>query len=260
MNKVKISAIILTKNEEAMILDCLKSIGWADEIILVDDNSEDKTIEIAKKFGVKTIVNAPKVSNFSDRRNLGAKEAKSEWLFYVDADERVEENLKNEIHTVVGSQSAVDGFSAYGIPRKNIRLTKPLMHGGWYPDHVVRLIKKDCLEKWEGELHEQPKIKGEIGYLSNPFLHLSHRGSLEHKVMTTIKWSSIEGERMFLANHPPMNVLRFLSAMYREGRERLIVEKGYKDGLEGMFEGVYQIFSVFISYAKLWEMQINSKK
>jgi len=281
-NKMKnISVIILTRNEEPVIGECLKSVEWADEIIVVDHGSTDKTLDIVKKFGAQKIVKAPADSNFSDRRNLGAKEASGKWLLYVDADERVTPELKKEILEIVkvrkslfehrkGDRCLVLGdsqektntqplspitCSGYAIPRKNIRLTKVLYHGGWWPDYVLRLMRKDKLIKWEGELHEQPKIEGEVGKLKEAFLHFSHRGSFDHKLQTTIKWSEIEGRKMYEANHPPMNTLRFLSAMWREFYKRMIKYQAWRDGTEGVMEAFYQVFSVFISYARLWEMQ-----
>lgn len=259
MDKSKISVIILTKNEEPVIADCLKSVKWADEIIVVDHESEDKTLEVVKKLGIKNIIHAPKESNFSDRRNLGVKSASGEWLLYVDSDERVTPELKNEIIAVCNQLSAVSGFAAYAIPRKNIRLTKVLYHGGWWPDYVLRLMRKDKLIKWEGELHEQPKIDGEVGKLKEAFIHFSHRGSMEHKFQTTINWSKIEAQKMFDAGHPPMNTPRFLSAMWREFYKRMIKYQAWRDGTEGVMEAVYQVFSVFLSYARLWEMQNQVK-
>ena len=252
--KIAISVIVLTKNEEPVIKDCLESIKWADEIIVVDHDSTDKTLEIVKKFDVEKIINAPKESSFSDRRNLGAKNASGEWLLYVDADERVTAELKAEIQSLLTSHLSLT-TSAYAIPRKNIRLTKILYHGGWWPDYVLRLMKKDKLIKWEGDLHEQPKIDGRVGKLKKAFLHFSHRGSFEHKMQNTINWSKIEAEKLYQAGHPPMTVLRFISAMWREFYKRMIRYQAWRDGIEGVIEAIYQVFSVFVTYARLWEMQ-----
>lgn len=250
-----ISVIILTRNEEPMIGDCLDSVKWADEIVVVDHGSTDKTLDIVKKFGVKKIINAPESSNFSERRNLGVKETSDEWLLYIDADERVTPELKKEVLSIVHGSLLKSQVVAYAIPRKNVRLTKVLHHGGWWPDYVLRLMRKDKLIGWEGELHEQPKIDGEVGKLKEAFLHYSHRGSFEHKMQNTIKWSEIEGRKMFEANHPPMNTARFLSAMWREFYKRMIKFQAWRDGTEGIIEAFYQVFSVFLSYARLWEMQ-----
>lgn len=255
--KNKISAIILTRNEEETIKDCLESIKWADEIVIVDNGSTDRTLEIVKKFGVKNIVRSKSGNSFSDHRNLGAKAARGEWLLYVDADERVTPELREEIETVIGT---AEKYCAYAIPRKNIRLTKVLYHGGWWPDYVLRLMKKDSLKAWRGELHEQPEIAGEVGYLKEAFLHYSHRGSLEHKLQNTINWSKTEAQKLYDAGHPPMNAARFFSAMAREFYKRMIKYQAFRDGTEGVMEAIYQVFSVFITYARLWEMQQRAKK
>ena len=262
MNDKKISVIILTKNEEPVVKDCLESVKWADEIVVVDHGSTDKTLEIVKKFGVKKIVRAPENSNFSDRRNSGAEEASGEWLLYVDADEKTTPDLREEILEVIqryNNATMKQSFPAYAIPRKNIRLTKVLYHGGWWPDYVLRLMKKDKLVRWEGELHEQPKIDGRVGKLKKAFLHFSHRGSFEHKMQNTINWSKIEAEKLYQAGHPPMTVLRFISAMWREFYKRMIRYQAWRDGIEGVIEAIYQVFSVFVTYARLWEMQQKEK-
>lgn len=256
MHSSKLSVIVLTKNEEPVIKDCLESVKWVDEIIVVDHGSTDETLEILKKFGVKKIVGAPEKSTFSDRRNLGAENASGEWLLYVDADERVTPELREEIEFLIKSYESGDfKDAAYAIPRKNIRLTKVLYRGGWWPDYVLRLMKKDKLIKWEGDLHEQPKIDGEMGKLKEAFVHFSHRGSIEHKMQNTINWSQIEAEKLYQAGHPQMTVLRFLSAMWREFYKRMIKYQAWRDGVEGVIEAIYQVFSIFITYARLWEIQ-----
>jgi glycosyltransferase involved in cell wall biosynthesis len=247
----KISAIILTKNEEGIIRDCLESVGWVDEIIIVDDHSTDGTLKVIRDLGVRKIILAENESSFSDRRNLGAKKAQGQWLLYVDADERVTPMLREEIKAVVGKGD----YAAYAIPRRNIRLTKELHYGGWWPDYVLRLIKKSQLKEWQGDLHEQPLINGQVGHLEEALVHFSHRGSFEHKLQNTINWSKIEAQKLYEANHPPMTIPRFLSAMGREFYKRMIKYQAFRDGTEGIVEAFYQVFSVFITYARLWEMQ-----
>lgn len=252
---VKISVIVLTKNEEPVIADCLESLKWTDEVVVVDHGSTDGTLNIIKRYGIRKIIHAPLESSFSDRRNLGAKEASGEWLLYVDADERITPVLRQEIQAVVSKPLTESNFVAYAIPRRNIRLTKELHFGGWWPDYVLRLMRRDKLIKWEGELHEQPEIIGEVGKLKEPFIHFSHRGSFEHKLQNTINWSGIEAKKLYNSDHPPMTQLRFLSAMWREFYKRMIKYQAWRDGTEGMMEAIYQVFSVFITYARLWEMQ-----
>ena len=248
----ELSVIVIAKNEEERIAVCLKSMAFADEIIVVDDGSLDKTEEIAKKHGAR-VVNLQKGS-FSDRRNLGAKEASGEWLLYVDADELVTPALRKELNSKF--QNPKSKFNAYAIPRRNILLGHEMKHGGWWPDYVLRLIKKDSLVEWKGELHEQPEIKGEVGKLVNPLIHNSHR-NLTEMVEKTNDWSEIEAKLMFGKDHPPVNLPRFGSAMFREFWYRAIIKKGFLDGPVGVIEIIFQVFSRFVSYAKLWEMQLR---
>ena len=250
--KVNVSAIVLTHNSEKLIDDCLKSLSWVDEVIIVDDASIDRTLEKVKKYnGVKIVFGK---GNFSTKRNSGAKVAGKSWLLYVDDDERVTPELKGEIISVISQKdSSVKG---YAIPRKNIYLGREMKYGGWRPDYVLRLIKKDALIKWEGKLHEQPKIKGEIGKLNNKLTHIGHR-SLEEMVAKTNEWSEIEAKLLFDTGHPKMNVIRFFSAGFREFWFRGVRKLGFLDGVVGVIEIMYQVFSKLITYSKLWEMQIK---
>lgn len=227
-----ISAIILIGGnyDKKLLEKCLDSVEWADEIIKVETD---------------------KISgSFSEWRNYGAKQAKGDWLFYVDSDEEVTGELREEIlkNTFEGK------YSAYAIPRKNILLGKEMKHGGWWPDYVLRLIKKDALIKWEGELHEQPKVKGDVGKLKNPLIHNSHR-SLTEMVEKTNRWSEIEAKLLFKSGHPKINIFRFISAGAREFWYRGIVKLGFLDGTIGVIEVFYQTYSRLITYAKLWELQ-----
>jgi len=200
------------------------------------------------------VVNLQKGS-FSDRRNFGAKKANGEWLFYVDADELVTPALRKELKSKI--QNLKSKINAYAIPRINILLGQEMKHGGWWPDYVIRLIRKESLKGWKGELHEQPEIKGEVGKLVNPLIHNSHR-NLKEMVEKTNEWSEIEAKLMFGKDHPPVNLPRFGTAMFREFWYRAIIKKGFLDGPVGVIEIIYQVFSRFVSYAKLWELQITN--
>jgi glycosyltransferase involved in cell wall biosynthesis len=254
---VKITAIIVARNAQELIGDCLKSVNWADEMIVVDNGSTDKTTEIAKTAGA-SILQVEKGS-FSQRRNLGAKKSKGDWLFYIDADERVTPQLKKEIKSKIGNWKLEIGNSAFAIPRRNILLGREMRFGGWWPDYVLRLIKKEALVRWEGELHEQPKIKGKVGKLKNPLTHITHR-SLAQMVAKTNEWSAIEARLLFKAGHPKMAWWRFISVAAREFWHRGIIKLGFLDGVVGVIEIIYQMFSRMITYAKLWEMQIEKSE
>lgn len=248
-----ISAIIIAKNEEKMLSECLKTLGWVDELLLLDTGSSDNTIKIAKKFGAK-VVEYNKGKSFSDWRNFAAKKATGNWILYVDADERITNNLEKEISQKIKG----DGYSCYAIPRRNFVLGKELRHGGFWPDYQVRLFKKSELKKWVGDLHERPEYQGELGYTNEPMIHDKHE-TISEMVEKTNKWSNIEGKLMFDAGHPPMNIIRFTTAMTREFWNRMIRQRAFLDGKVGVIFAIYQVFSRFVSYAKLWELQLKEK-
>lgn len=250
--KTTITACVIAKDNQNIITDCLESLTWADEVLLVDTGSTDMTVDIAKRLGARVV--HYKKGSYNDWRNKGLKEANGEWILYIDSDERVTDKLRDEVTSITKSTNYV----AFAIPRKNRIFGKEFKYGGEYPDYQRRLFRKSKLKKWTGELHEQPVIDGDLGYLSSHILHLKHN-NLSDMVTKTNWWSEKEAKLMFDANHPPMNVRRFVSAMVREFWDRMIKKKGYKDGPEGIIYSLYQVFSKFVSYAKLWEMQVHGK-
>lgn len=251
MDKIKISAVVIAKNESKNIEDCLRSLSWVDEIIVIDTESTDNTADLAKKAGAKVFSSTQK--HFSDWRNLGTQKATGELVLHLDADERSTPMFAKEI-----SGKVSEDFGAYAIPRRNIILGKEMHHGGQWPDYVVHLLRKKNFIKWVGDLHEEPRFNGQLGYIKSPIIHLKH-DNLADMVTKTNKWSEIEAKLMFDANHPPMTIFRFLSAMVREFWLRMFRQLAFLDGPKGIIYALYQVFSRFISYAKLWEMQITKK-
>jgi len=256
-SKLKISVIIIAKNEEEKIKDCLESVVWADEIILVDNGSTDQTVRIAKIYKARIVKKTTGV--YKDLRNKGLSEAKGEWVLYVDADERVTPLLKKEIEMVMAaSEISAREFSAFAIPRKNIILGREMKHGGWWPDYVKRLYKKDRLKGWYGELHEEPDFEGNLGYLINPLIHLKH-DKLEEMVEKSNIWSDAEAQLLYKAKHPKMVWWRFFRIMVTELWYRLISLRGFLDGPEGIIYAFYQMWYRFMVYAKLWGIQLQTK-
>jgi glycosyltransferase involved in cell wall biosynthesis len=253
--QVNLTAVIIAHNEEKKLAGCLESLSWVNELLLVDDASSDKTVEIAKKLGANVISASGKDrGNYARLRNLGMDESKGKWILYVDADERASDALKKEVSDIVRKKSPEN--CAYAIPRKNIILGREMSHGGWWPDYVKRLFLKSKFNRWSGELHEEPDFEGSMAHLKAPLIHLKHN-NLSEMVAKTNKWSEIEAKLMFDAGHPKMNLARFFTAMFREFFLRIVRQKAYLDGTEGMIYAFYQVFSRFISYGKLWEMQIK---
>jgi len=255
--KNNITVLIIVKNEEIKILDAIKSVLWANEIIILDTGSIDNTIQFIKqKYDKKVKIYKTKNLNgtFAEWRNEVLSFASLDWVFYIDADERVDNHLKNEIIELIKIQK----YNVFAIPRKNIILGKELKHGGQYPDYVKRIFYKKDLIKWLGELHEEPKIKNEsLFHCKNSLLHLKH-DNFDDMITKTNVWSEIEAKLMFDAKHPNMNLLRFFTGSIREFNLRMIKQKAFLDGNIGILYAMYQVFSRFTSYAKLWEMQENS--
>jgi len=265
---MEITAAIITKNEEKNLPGALDALKWVDEMLVVDTGSTDKTIEVAKKAGARVVISRTK-NNYSAWRNKALKEAGGDWILYVDADERVTPELKKEILSLItvhpeklrhGAGGTL--YTTYAIPRKNIILGKRFRHSGQWPDYQKRLFLRKSLKSWEGDIHEQPVLKSAnrlIGKLKSPLLHLKHDNFHDMVAKTNI-WSEIEARLMYEAGHPKMNVPRFLTAMAREFWLRMIRQKAFLDGPKGVMYAMYQVFSKFVSYAKLWELQGQNKK
>lgn len=248
-----ISAIVLTYNEEEVLEDALKSLkDFADEIIIVDSNSTDKTISIAKKYNAR-IVEHPLVS-FSEQRNIGADHAKGDFLFYLDADERLTPEFTKDAKNLVDAYNPESHIAGYFIKRKTFYFGKD-----WkLVDQVQRLFYKKKFKEWYGIVHETPKVDGEFAVIEAPIVHLTHR-NLEQMIIKTNKWSDYEAELRFKAHHPEMSWWRFPRVMISEFARAYLKQKGYSNGTEGFIESMYQAFSMFITYAKLWEMQNKHK-
>ncbi len=251
----KISAIVITKNAEEMIADCLDSLSFCDEIVVVDNVSLDRTRDIAEKMGAKVFEFFSK--DFSESRNFGLKKTANEWILYVDSDERVTKELQENIGLSISNVK--DGnFTAYKIKRKNFYYGSSEKNEWPYIERLERLFKKDNLEGWYGKLHESPRVRGEIGELDGYLLHYTHK-DITSMLAKTIKWSKIEAELRFKAGHPKMTWWRFPRVMLTAFFDSYVRQGGWKAGTVGIIESLYQMFSIFITYARLWEMQNKLK-
>ena len=248
VSMTKLSVIILGQNVADEIVPAFKTANFADEIIYIDTftGSTDGTLDIARKYAAK-IVTSP-TYNFAAWRNDGAKAASGEWLLYLDSDERITKRLANEILAAIKHPD----LAAYTISRYEVFLGKHLNH--WPDPSVLRLIKKSALKGWRGKLHEQPALSGRVGALREQLIHLSHK-NIDEKVAGTLRWSRLEAEMLFKAGHPQMKGWRFFRIMLTEFWDRFIRQRLWRDGTEGWIEVIYQMFSRFLTYERLWEMQ-----
>lgn len=252
---MNISAIVINKNGEKKLTGCLSSLKFCDEIIVVDAGSTDSSVKLSKEAGA-TVVKVGDVG-FAASRGAGAKNAKGEWLFYVDTDERVTPELRKEVMKSINvlTNQRINSFRIY---RQNIILGKWLRHGGWWPDPVHRLIRKTSLKGWRDKLHEHPQVEGAVGMIEEPLIHYS-KDSMSEMVQNSRLFAPIEAELKMKAGHPPVKIYHFILAMWREFWQRGIVKAGWLDGYIGILEVFYQMFHQVLVYSTLWQMQHEKK-
>lgn len=238
---------IHTFNEEKNIKVCITSAKLlTDQIQVVDMESSDKTVNIAKQNNAK-VFSFPYSQYVEPSRQFGIEKAESDWVFILDADERLTPELAKEIKSAIQNPQ----FSYYKIPRKNIFNAKWLKYGGWWPDYQIRLINKKFLKEWPKEIHSTPQIEGKQGFLKEPFLHFFH-GDLEQMVQKTILFEYIESDLLHKA-HKSTSTLTFFRKFFGELFRRLFKNFGFLDGNIGIIESIYQAFSKTITYLFLYE-------
>jgi glycosyltransferase involved in cell wall biosynthesis len=243
-----ITVIIQTHNEEANLASCIESVMlFTDSILVIDTESTDKTVEIARQYEVQ-VLSFPFSRYVEPARQFGIEKASTDWVFFLDADERIGDRLAAEIKQTVASQP----FTHYKIPRQNIFGNKRwLKHGGWWPDHQTRLIYKPSFKEWPSRIHSTPVIEGTMGYLQNPFQHYFH-GDVEKMVEKTIIYEDVESELLAEANRDvstPVFFRKFIGEFFR----RFVKKTGFMDGNAGVLESVYQAFSKTITWLFLYE-------
>jgi len=263
-----ITVVIHTRNEEKNIKESVQSAKiLANTILIVDMESTDKTVTFAKEVDT-TIKTFPFSHYVEPARAFGIQSAKTDWVFILDADERMTKELADEIKTVISRQSSDIGKTDfnkpttenrqlktyYKVPRKNIfGKNKWLKHGGWWPDYQIRLFYKSALIDWPKQIHSTPKFTGSERKLKNPIIHYFH-GDLKSMVDKTLIFEDIESDLLYKAHKKTGTVIflrKFLGELYR----RLIKHRGFLDGTVGIIESIYQAYSKTITYIFLYEKQ-----
>lgn len=165
-----ISCVLITLNEEKNILDCLATLAWADEVVVLDGGSSDRTVALAQESGAR--VEGQRFHNFAQQKNRVLDLARGDWIFLVDADERVPQELVAEIKEAVKRQD----LAGFWIPRKNYIFGKWIKHGGWYPDYQMRLTQKGRADYDENrQVHEVVLLEGAAGHLKTPLIHYNYQ-------------------------------------------------------------------------------------
>lgn len=252
----KISVNVIARNEEDDIGDCLRSARLlADEVVFVDMESSDRTKKIAQGLADK-VYSHPQTGYVEPARNFGIEKCSGDWVFILDADERITPELAKVLKRKV--LQADDSLGAIAVARKNINFGFWLKKGGWWPDYQVRFIRKKCFIDWPKEIHSFPKINGEVINVDVPFVHLAIK-NIEEMLERTIRYSEKEANLLFEAGKKTsflLMVRRMVGEFWRRG----IKNKGLLDGPAGVIQVIYQTFSVFITQARLWEKQIKEEE
>jgi len=244
-SQLRLTAIVLTRNCEATLAGCLAGLRFADEVLVVDDESTDRTGEIAAAAGARVL--GRKLDRFDAQRNWAQEQARSPWVVFIDSDERVPEPLAREIQERVGNDG---GCAAFSIPRRNHFLGRPMRGSGWASDRVVRLFRRNAA-RWEGAVHERPRVSGRVGRLA---------AALEHHPYPTLAayWDKLEiyarlkSEEDFARGRRAGGfalLLRPAGVLVR----MWLLRGGLVDGRHGLVLALMSSFSAFTRQVRLWE-------
>lgn len=238
-----LSVIIITRNEAQHIGRCLASVAWADEIIVMDSGSDDNTVNICKQFTEQVFVTD--WPGFGPQKQRALDKAGHDWVLSIDADEEVNDALKNEILAAM-RQSDVQGFE---IPRLSSYCGKPIKHGGWWPDHVLRLFRRDAGRFSDDVVHERILVTGNIKQLHNPLLHEAFVDPEEvlHKMNN---YSSLGAKKMFNQGRKAGLGLAIGKGLWTFFRT-YFVKAAILDGAEGLMLAISNAEGTYYKYLKL---------
>ncbi len=248
------AAIVVCFNEEDRIEDCLKSLAWCDEIVVVDSFSSDRTPKICQRYTQKFVQR--QWTGYKDQKAYAHSLATKDWVLLVDSDERVTEELRAEITERLAQDKGY--YAGYAIPRLVHYLGRWWRRGGWYPDYDVRLFRRDRAT-WGGvDPHEKIIVNGKVRKLHNPLHHFSYRSIDDHinriNRFTTISSAELRksGGRWRLSDVLLRPAVRFFRSY--------ILKRGFMEGFAGFYVALTAAVYVFLKYAKLWELELKDKR
>jgi len=244
----KISVTIRTLNEEKNLQECLESVAWADEIVVVDANSTDGTVKIARQFTDRVIIQ-PWLGHIGQSQ-FATNQTSNLWVLHMDADERVSAGLRDEIRALDLASSRYD---AYEMPRRHFFMQQWIDHSAWYPDYKIRLFRKDRCA-WGGYApHDEVKVKGRKMKLKNDILHFIYR-DVAHFAATKNSYSTLTSEDHY-RNGRRARIIDFTLRPLYAFLYRYFVRLGIADGIPGFTISVMEAHAVFMKYIKLYEIQ-----
>jgi glycosyltransferase involved in cell wall biosynthesis len=247
----KISVVLTVLNEEKKIKASLESVKWADEIIIVDDGSTDKTIEIAKNYTDK-VFHHVSAGFVEPARNFAISKATGDWILILDADEIVPNTLADKLREITQNTQA----SCVRLPRKNIIFNKWIQHTGWWPDYNIRFFKKGAVT-WTDKIHSQPDLKGmvvDLGPQEGYALTHYNYDSISQFLRKLDSYTTVTAKERIASNHQ-FRWNEIIELPVQEFLSRYFARQGYKDGLHGLVLSLLMAFYEFIISIKIWEQK-----
>jgi glycosyltransferase involved in cell wall biosynthesis len=244
-----ISSVVITYNEENNIRECLESLKWTNEIIVVDSNSKDKTTEIAKQYTDKII--KTDILSFSIKRNMAFHVASSEWIIWIDADEIISDELKEEIKKIINDTR--NPCNAYFINRRSFFINRFVRHCGWYPDYTLRLFRKDTGIRFDNaRVHEKISYTGKTEKLKAEIIHYTDR-DFEHYMRKMNSYTTSSSLDLFDSHKTAYLTDIFFRPLFAFIK-MYFFKLGFMDGYTGLVLCSLSSIHVFMKYSKLYFM------
>lgn len=247
-----LAAIVLTRNEEENIVDCLTSLAWADQRVVLDSFSTDRTVELAQEMGAEVIQHP--FENYARQRNVALERVQADWIFFVDADERVTLELAAEVQKVT-----TGGYPEVGwwVPRHNYIFGRLTRGAGWYPDYQLRLVRRG-FARWERAVHEIAIVDGLTGYLQNPLIHYNY-DTLAEFIARQDKYTDYDASVLYQEGVRPHFYTPYSQAV-RHFWWRFVALKGFRDGWHGLRLSVLMAYYEAVKYRKLARMWAENRE
>lgn len=238
----ELTAVILTLNESEYIEDCVRSLAWADRVIVFDSYSQDETVSLAEAAGAVVLQSV--FENYAQQRNAALAAVKTDWFFFVDADERGTADLALEVRRVMAERPETGWY----VPRLNYIFGKLTRGAGWYPDYQLRLFKHG-LVRYERPVHETAVVEGDTGYLVQPIIHYNYRDKVQFQAKQEA-YTDYDASILKQQNSRP-RPQNFILQPWRQFWWRYVTLQGYKDGTHGLRLSLYMSYYEWIKYRKL---------
>tara|TARA_B100000749_G_scaffold238430_1_gene197450 strand:+ start:472 stop:1218 length:747 start_codon:yes stop_codon:yes gene_type:complete len=244
----KLSVTVITKNEKKNLAYALESVSWADELIVVDCGSEDGTADIARRFTDHVFVRS--WTGYGDQKNYAAEIASHDWIFSLDADERVPHQLAQEIRQLLETEPAHRG---YRVPRVTFHLGRWIRSTDWYPDFQLRLYDRRAGRWSTPSVHESVTVSGRVGRFQHELEHYTYR-DLSHQLDTIDRYATLAADDM-VAQGRRTSFLRLVVHPILAFLRNYLLRGGMRDGVAGFIISTMNAYYVFLKFAKLWERQ-----